>query len=394
MIDIDQLPYLLELLDDDSPEVRQLIAQELTALGPRLKEEVVKVPFAKWQSKLDLLNKIWQNQQRSFLRENWKQVFVIENDTQRLEKAMSLLSDFQTGLTGGPTLSTLLDQLAQDFLRTHQQPNVLKLARFLFHEKKLRGSTKEYYHPQNSSLIDVILRKEGLPISLACVYMLVGIRLGIVIEGCNFPGHFLARISQGESVLLVDCFNQGQLIREEDLMKANVNMNPNHLREILRETAPVNAVIKRVLANLIRAYHWQQQSSNQELMIDLFKDMDDLESLATLTVADIERNEYKARFLPGQMVRHKRYGYRGIVVDHDQTCQASDTWYFSNQTQPQRNQPWYHVLVHDSDQVTYAAQSSLEGFETEEKFQHPLLEQFFIQTLDGRHIRNNNPWPK
>ena len=49
------------------------------------------------------------------------------------------------------------------------------------------------------------------------------------------------------------------------------------------------------------------------------------------------------KFFPGQIVRHKRYGYRGVVVDFDTTCQADETWYQSDNTQPVRNQPWYHV---------------------------------------------------
>ena len=53
-------------------------------------------------------------------------------------------------------------------------------------------------------------------------------------------------------------------------------------------------------------------------------------------------------FESGQLVRHRRYGYRGVVVDRDEFCQADDEWYSKNQTQPNRDQPWYHVLVDGS----------------------------------------------
>ena len=55
-----------------------------------------------------------------------------------------------------------------------------------------------------------------------------------------------------------------------------------------------------------------------------------------------------ARFQPGHLVRHRRYGYRGVVVALDLECGAGDDWYRSNRTQPDRDQPWYHVLVHGS----------------------------------------------
>ena len=98
-------------------------------------------------------------------------------------------------------------------------------------------------------------------------------------------------------------------------------------------------------------------------------------------------------FQPGQLVRHRRYGYRGVVVDFDLTCQASDEWYQSNQTQPKRNQPWYHVLVDQSGATTYPAQSSLLPDKDAQPIAHPLVDFFFSSFADGRYIRNSRPWP-
>ncbi len=54
----------------------------------------------------------------------------------------------------------------------------------------------------------------------------------------------------------------------------------------------------------------------------------------------------------GHIVHHVRYGYRGVVVGYDTTCQADNDWYvFQIQGKgykPTRQQPWYHVLVDDS----------------------------------------------
>jgi heat shock protein HspQ len=99
-------------------------------------------------------------------------------------------------------------------------------------------------------------------------------------------------------------------------------------------------------------------------------------------------------FQPGQLVRHKRYGYRGVVVDFDPSCQASDQWYQSNQTQPERQQPWYHVLVDQTGSTTYPAQSSLQIDGNTEPISHPLIEHFFSDFTQGRYIRNDQPWPR
>ena len=100
-----------------------------------------------------------------------------------------------------------------------------------------------------------------------------------------------------------------------------------------------------------------------------------------------------SRFARGQLVRHRRYGYRGVVVELDPCCRASDVWYHANQTQPRRDQPWYHVLVHGTAQTTYAAETSLEPDPEPAPIVHPLVDAFFSAFEDGRYVRNERPWP-
>ena len=99
-------------------------------------------------------------------------------------------------------------------------------------------------------------------------------------------------------------------------------------------------------------------------------------------------------YKPGQLIRHKRYGYRGVIVEMDPECQASDQWYDRNQTQPDRDQPWYHVLVSETDQVTYPAQSSLLPDESLEEVDHPMIPFFFERFEAGRYVRNDRPFPR
>lgn len=100
-----------------------------------------------------------------------------------------------------------------------------------------------------------------------------------------------------------------------------------------------------------------------------------------------------ARFAPGDLVRHRRYGYRAVVVAFDLECRASGSWYASNQTQPPRDQPWYHLLVHRHDHTTYAAQSNLEADASGEPIEHPLLQHFFDGFEGGVYLRNERQWP-
>ncbi|MFI4859693.1 MAG: heat shock protein HspQ [Phycisphaerales bacterium JB063] len=98
-------------------------------------------------------------------------------------------------------------------------------------------------------------------------------------------------------------------------------------------------------------------------------------------------------FRVGQIVRHKRYGYRGVVVDFDMACLADDTWYDKNKTKPRREQPWYHILVHGSNGNTYAAEDSLVADALDEPIEHPLVSVFFEAVDHGQYERNDEHWP-
>ena len=95
----------------------------------------------------------------------------------------------------------------------------------------------------------------------------------------------------------------------------------------------------------------------------------------------------------GQIVRHRRYGYRGVIVAYDPTCQAPESWYQNNRTQPDRFQPWYHVLVHRSSEATYTAESNLEEEQPPQPISHALAEQFFHNFDGTRYVRNDTSWP-
>ena len=97
-------------------------------------------------------------------------------------------------------------------------------------------------------------------------------------------------------------------------------------------------------------------------------------------------------FAHGELVRHRRYGYRGVVVELDLACQAPDEWYRANQTQPRKDQPWYHILVDGSQHTTYAAEENLVRDHDPSPIAHPLVGLFFRAFADGAYVRNERSW--
>ena len=129
---------------------------------------------------------------------------------------------------------------------------VAALNRYLFGELGFTGETRNYYDPRNSLLHHVVARRAGLPITLSLVYMEVGRRAGLRVEGVGRPGHFIVRAGvAGEGAALVDPFH-GRLLDEEDCQRrldeiygGRVRLAPEHLRP-----AGAREILVRMLTRL------------------------------------------------------------------------------------------------------------------------------------------------
>ena len=102
----------------------------------------------------------------------------------------------------------------------------------------------------------------------------------------------------------------------------------------------------------------------------------------------------KNKFVIGEIVEHKIYEYRGLIVEINPSCMASEDWYLSNQTQPDKNQPWYHILVDGAHHITYVAESNpLERFVKEICCtSNAELILFGIDEENNRYLRNDVPF--
>jgi len=83
-------------------------------------------------------------------------------------------------------------------------------------------------------------------------------------------------------------------------------------------------------------------------------------------------SEQQAQFAVGQVVHHKKFGYRGVIVDVDPEFAGTEQWYEAMaRSRPPKDKPWYHVLVHEAAHRTYVAERHLEPDTTGEQIIHP-----------------------
>jgi regulator of sirC expression with transglutaminase-like and TPR domain len=139
------------------------------------------------------------------------------------------------------------------------------LNRYLFEELGFSGNRDNYEDPRNSFLNEVIDRRTGIPITLAVIYIEVGRRAGLHVDGINFPGHFLVRCpaGQGGSVhdphardLIIDAFHGGAILSERDcrhLLERQVGEEAAFDPALLGP-ATKTQILVRMLLNLKRIY--------------------------------------------------------------------------------------------------------------------------------------------
>lgn len=91
----------------------------------------------------------------------------------------------------------------------------------------------------------------------------------------------------------------------------------------------------------------------------------------------------KASFYIGQLIQHRLFHYRGVIVDVDPAFCGSDEWYERVAlTRPPRDKPWYRVLVHNTLHETYVAERNLLPEQAGEPVNHPLVGEYF-ERFDG-----------
>lgn len=93
------------------------------------------------------------------------------------------------------------------------------------------------------------------------------------------------------------------------------------------------------------------------------------------------------KFSIGQLVHHRKFDYRGVIVDVDAEYSGSDAWYeLVAKSRPPKDAPWYHVLVDGAQHSTYVAERHLEPDATGGQIDHPALGEFFDRFENGAYV--------
>ena len=177
--------------------------------------------------------------------------------------ALLIAADEYPGLQVSEYLSRL-DRLAdgvRESLRGDEDAAqvILAMNRYLFVEQSFAANVDDYHDPRNSFLNEVIERRLGIPITLSVVYLEVGWRLGLALQGVSFPGHFLVKFADQSAQVVLDPFFKGRSLGESDLLERLAGMGgdaspPRSMLSRFLAPAGKREILARMLRNLKGIY--------------------------------------------------------------------------------------------------------------------------------------------
>lgn len=96
-----------------------------------------------------------------------------------------------------------------------------------------------------------------------------------------------------------------------------------------------------------------------------------------------------ARFSIGDVVKHRMFGFRGVIFDIDPVFANSDEWYeaIPQESRPDKDQPFYHLLAEngESSYVAYVSQQNLLTDDSDEPVDHPAITGMFGAYANGKY---------
>jgi heat shock protein HspQ len=91
------------------------------------------------------------------------------------------------------------------------------------------------------------------------------------------------------------------------------------------------------------------------------------------------------QFAIGQVVKHRLYEFRGVIIDVDPEFSNTEEWWESipEEVRPRRDQPFYHLLAENESTAyeAYVSEQNLLVDESGEPVNHPQVTEVFGEFL-------------
>ena len=277
MATAEDLPYLIRLLDDKDPAVLPVVKEQISGFGGDISDDLAALGIQVGARDKKTLAELLAPGRRDTLRNEWLApsggASAVEDDWEGFENTLRQISDFlHDGVTLRPSLSDSLDLLVDEISADYRDPTAEELRQWLFARKASQGGFKGAKAEADAvtyfDLCDVIEKRVGNPTSLACLFMLVGARFGVQVDGCNYPGHFLNRISIEGVPYLVDAFHSGRKFHAITLLNKHPGISSKAKQAIMAESN-LGICLLRYLTEMIATYKALSHGEDEKLFTEL-----------------------------------------------------------------------------------------------------------------------------
>lgn len=96
-----------------------------------------------------------------------------------------------------------------------------------------------------------------------------------------------------------------------------------------------------------------------------------------------------AKYAIGQVVKHRKFPFRGVIFDVDPVFDNTEEWYqaIPEEMRPSKNQPFYHLFAEndETEYVAYVSEQNLLVDQSAEPLRHPEIDEVFILQEDGSY---------
>jgi hypothetical protein len=271
------------LIDDETPVVRDAVVQQLKNFpdeGKVFLQEILDGRDPLLAKHAQEINKSlgWADVIGEFLEFIRSQRYELETGWFLLDR--TVYPDFQAS-----SATLFMDKLADRVrelvappLSPRQTCSVLN--RVLFHEYGFRGSGKNFENPDNSFLHRVLDRRQGLPITLSVLYLLVARRIGLELDPIGLPGRFMVGCFAEERPFYIDAWSGGKILELEQMENF---LEHSSIEDSGSALLPVTVAetLCRGCRNLVYHFQLSKNPEKSSLFDDFVKEFERVQRLAS-----------------------------------------------------------------------------------------------------------------
>lgn len=152
--------------------------------------------------------------------------------------------------------------------------------RVLFHEYGFRGAGKDFENPENSFLHRVLDRRQGLPITLSVLYLLISRRIGLDLEPIGLPGRFMVGCFSDDQPFYLDAWSGGKILELEQMENYLEHSSIEDSGSALLPVT-VGETLCRGCRNLVHHFRLAKDQEKSDLFSDFVKEFERVQKLAS-----------------------------------------------------------------------------------------------------------------